>query len=437
LKGRASIRTQARASTESRTVESEALRVTFTGRGPAGQRNAPQLAETLAAGVLEWTDASPPGVTAPRTRLQADKLQMEFGAGGQARQLAANGNLQTERTLPGKPSQTATANSGVALLLPSGGWSQMDLEGDVRLKEADRNAHAEHALFRRLEQTALLTGQAVVRDATTETRAPRITFMQSAGDIRAEGGVRSTDFAPRGSAVQLAPIPANITADTMQANSKTGRALYNGHARLWQGDSVLEADAIELLKATRVMNANGNVRGVFPQTAAQNPGQALVVKASTKKSSLWHVRSGTLSYYDTENRAHLERDVVAQSADQIMRAPVVELYFTRNGSPPQNSGPGLKSSGASNSAAGGQQISRALGTGGVIVEQSARKATAERGDYTASDGKFVMTGGNPTLYDGTEGATTGRQLTFFLADDTIIVDSGNGSRTLTKHRVEK
>jgi hypothetical protein len=28
-------------------------------------------------------------------------------------------------------------------------------------------------------------------------------------------------------------------------------------------------------------------------------------------------------------------------------------------------------------------------------------------------------------------------LTFYLADDTIIVDSENGSRTLTKHRVEK
>ena len=48
-----------------------------------------------------------------------------------------------------------------------------------------------------------------------------------------------------------------------------------------------------------------------------------------------------------------------------------------------------------------------------------------------------MSGGNPTLYDGSQGTTTGRQLTFFLADDTIIVDSENGSRTLTKHRVEK
>jgi lipopolysaccharide export system protein LptA len=73
----------------------------------------------------------------------------------------------------------------------------------------------------------------------------------------------------------------------------------------------------------------------------------------------------------------------------------------------------------------------------VIVEEGERKATAERGEYTAANGKFVMTGGNPTIYDGSAGTTTGLQLTFFLADDTIIVDSENGSRTLTKHRVQQ
>ncbi len=71
------------------------------------------------------------------------------------------------------------------------------------------------------------------------------------------------------------------------------------------------------------------------------------------------------------------------------------------------------------------------------MEQGSRKATAERGEYNATDGKFTMSGGNPTIYDAAEGTTAGRQLTFFLADDTIIVDSENGSRTLTKHRVEK
>jgi lipopolysaccharide export system protein LptA len=325
----------------------------------------------------------------------------------------------------------------------------MDLLGDVKLKEGDRSGQADHATFQRASQTATLTGQAVARDATTETHAPRITFVQTSGDIQAEGGVRSTDLSPTGSSVQLASTPANITSDTLQANSKAGRALYSGHARLWQGDSVLEANSIELLRDTRILNAVGNVRAVFPQAPGQSGSpsadpvadrdsaqrtrqiNASQPAANGKKSHLWHVACGTLTYWDKEGRAHLQQDVVVQSAEQRMLAPALDLFFTRGAQAGPNPSAGASSS------AGAQQISRAVGTGGVTVEEGGRKATAEHGEYTATSGKFVMSGGNPTIYDGSAGTTTGRQLTFFLADDTIIVDSENGSRTLTKHRVEK
>ena len=433
LNGNALLKTQADNTSETRVLRTTALLVEFA-EGKKGKGSEPKRAETLGAGSIEWTDESPqsgaasaPASSTTLTKLQADKLEMEFGAEGKAKQLVATGNVQTERAAPGRPVQTAAAQSGVAQLLATGGWSRMDLQGDVRLKEGDRRGQADHAVFVRATQTALLTGKATARDATTETQAPRITFAQATGDIRAEGGVRSTDFSSSGSGVQLAPVPANIAADTMQANSKSGRALYSGHARLWLGDSVLEGDSIELLRETRILNAAGNVRAVFPQTAGQTAAQAMTAQAAPKKPKLWHVTAGTLTYREAEGRAHLEKNVVAQSADQTMRAAAVDLYFTR---------PGTANANGASSPGGAQQVSRAVGTGGVIVEQGTRRATAERGEYTAADGKFVMSGGSPTIYDASQGTTTGRQLTFFLADDTIIVDSENGSRTLTKHRVE-
>jgi lipopolysaccharide export system protein LptA len=73
----------------------------------------------------------------------------------------------------------------------------------------------------------------------------------------------------------------------------------------------------------------------------------------------------------------------------------------------------------------------------VIVTQGDRHGSAEQGEYTAADQKFVLSGGQPTLTDGSGNTTTGRSLTFFVASDTILIDSQAGSRTLTKHRVEK
>ncbi|HKI12862.1 MAG TPA: LptA/OstA family protein [Candidatus Acidoferrum sp.] len=407
LRGNVLLQTQDAKPGTSRNLRTNALQMTFRG-GQEGQANHLQHAETLEHGTSEWVDA-----TGAHSRLEADKLAMDYDASGEAQLLTATGSVQTARELKGRPTQTASASRGTVKLEATGEWSQMNLQGSVRLKEGDRSAEAQQGEFARAVETAVLTGQAVVRDASSETRAAKITFWQATGDVEAEGGVRSTEFSGRTGTVSLSSsVPANINADHLQGNSKTGRALYTGHARLWQGPSVLEADSIELLRGTRVMNAVGNVRGVFQQ-AAKEP-------APNKKPGLWHVNSGTLTYWDADSRAHLEKNVVVQSEDQRMRGPVLDLFFSH----------GEGNGGAS-------QISRAVGTGGVIVEQGERRGTADKGVYTAADQKFVLSGGKPTLFDPEQGTTSGRELTFFLADDTIMVDSGNGSRTLTKHRVQR
>ena len=408
----------------SRRVTSNALQLTMSG-GHANEKSKIQHAETLERGVMEWTDTA-----AAQSKLSADKLTVDFGATtGKAQHLTALGNVETQRDFKGRPTQTATAENGDAQLDEAGGWTQMTLHGKVRMKEGDRIAEAQQAVFVRANQTAVLTGQAVARDASSETRATKITFQQNTGDMVAEGKVRSTDLSSKKSALQLSSAPASISADHMTGNTKTGKALYTGHARLWQGPSVLEADAIELQRDARTLNAVGNVRGVFPQ--AQDPSQAKAYATGGANRNqpnpgdppaIWHVSSATLTYWDSENRAHLEKDVVVQSADERMRGPVLDLYFTK--APAGSSG-------------GTSQIERAVSTGGVVVEQGDRRGTAEKGVYTAEDKKFVLSGGTPTLYDAEQGTTTGRELTFNLADDTIIVDSGNGSRTLTKHRVQR
>ena len=391
-----------------RMLKTNALQLNFSGGEPRKPSRV-QHCETLERGAMEWTDTGE-----VRSKLEGDKLAVAFGAKGKAQQLVATGNVQTERELKGSPVQRASAASGIAEMNVSGDWSRISLHGNVHIRDGGRSAESDDAVMVRNPQTAVLTGNAFVRDARNETHAAKITFNQATGEIQAEGNVRSTDFSVKSGGAQLSAAPATLSSDRLDANSRTGRALYTGHARMWQGPSVLEADSIELLRDSRVVNAVGNVRGVFPQAPSD--------KDSKKAPSLWHVSSATLTYWDPENRAKLEKNVTVQSTDHKMRAEILDLYFTRTGD---------------GKTAGSSQISRAVGTGGVVVEEGMRRGTADTGVYTAEDQKFVLSGGNPTLYDASEGTTTGRELTFYIASDTIIVDSGNGLRTLTKHRVQR
>jgi lipopolysaccharide export system protein LptA len=420
------------------------LQMNFAG-GKPGEPNPVQHAETLARATMDWNDTP-----TSQSKLSADKLAVDFGAAGKAKDLIATGNVETERKMEGKPTQTATSATGEAQLDASGAWTQITLHGNVHMKEGDRTAEAHQAVFERAPQSTVLTGQAVARDESSITRATKITFHQDSGDIEAEGKVRSTDLGNNPDGIHLSTTPSNVTSEHMVGNSKAGRALYTGNARMWQGQSVLEADSIELLRQTRVLNAKGNVRAVFPKEGSDNnagTGNKISKDVNHNKDAkgkdekelvVWHVTAGTLTYWDLEDRAHLEKNVVVQSENERMRGPVLDLYFTREADTKNSTQ--IASQKPSQSAPTGPQgtskISRAVGTGGVEVEQLDRRGTAEKGVYTAADDRFVLSGGTPTLYDE-DGKTTGRELTFNIADDTIIVDSDAGKRTLTRHRVQR
>src|ERR1700724_2011679 len=328
---------------QTRMLETDKARMEFT-HGSDAKPSQPKRAETLEAGGIQWTDAQGSGQAvgdvdtnkdkAPRTKLNAEKFVLDFSA-GRATQLVANGNVKAQRDIPGAPPQITTAKRGLAHLLAKGGWSQIELNENVKFKEGERDGQADRAVAVSTGQITTLSGQAIVRDASTETRAANIIFMQATGDIRAVGGVRSRTASGQGATSpvsgvtpQFSSAPANITAEKMQANAKSGRALYSGHARLWQSDSVLEAESIELLQKSRQLNAVAKVRSVFPQAAGHDTTSSSASNKSSKKPSLWHIASDTLTYLDLENRAHLEGNVVVQSEAQRMRSDLLDLYFT-------------------------------------------------------------------------------------------------------------
>ncbi|MGH9762590.1 MAG: LptA/OstA family protein, partial [Blastocatellia bacterium] len=230
----------------------------------------------------------------------------------------------------------------------------------------------------------------------------------------------------------------------------SGHVIYSGHARLWEGQSVLDADRIEIWRDEKKVQASGNVLAVFPQASGVLPmsdgsqaglaGKATSVQRNgtdsgqPKGPTLWHIRAPVLTYWDVPGKAHLEGGVVASSDQGSLRSQTLDVYLL---AAPASSVGSAKQSSKQSNRPGSRQVNRAVALGGVVVTQGDRRGSAEQAEYTAAEGKFVLSGGKPTITDASRDTTTGHSLTFFVANDTILIDSQEGSRTLTKHRVEK
>ncbi len=402
---------------DSRVLKTQSLRVTFAPGRQADQQRI-DTAETLAPGTIELKTGD------ETTDLQAKKFVAQFGADGFLDRLLGHSGVEVRRRLGNQAPEVTTAAELSAALGTKNEWDTMELSGNVHFQQTDRQASAAHARIVRTTGIITLDGSPVLFDSMSRTTAANVTFNQMTSEIRASGGVISTYLASaRGEAVSLGSGPAHISANMLTGSTTSGHVVYSGHARLWQGESLLDADQIEVWRDERKLQATGHVVAVFPQTAGP------MVSATAKPTGpvLWEVRAPALTYWNDQGKAHLEGGVVASSHQGSLESRTLDAFLA----------PAGEASAAAAKNPSERQLSRALAQGGVIVRQGDRRGTAEQAEYAAAEGKFVLFGGQPTLTDVSGDTTTGRSLTFFVASDTILVDSQEGVRTITKHRVEK
>jgi lipopolysaccharide export system protein LptA len=88
-------------------------------------------------------------------------------------------------------------------------------------------------------------------------------------------------------------------------------------------------------------------------------------------------------------------------------------------------------------ASGASTLDHVIAEGNVNVVEPGRRAAGQHAEYEASNRKVVLTGGPPTLYDSEKGFVTGRVLTFFSQGGSLLVDGGDGYRTISQHHLAK
>jgi lipopolysaccharide export system protein LptA len=446
-----------------RILKTAALRVKFSAaeadKGPRGRTSRGGSAATIDQQRIESAETLAPATIESHsgdatTTLAAKKFVAQLRDGKRLEKLLGHSGVEVHSQTATAAPQAITALEMSVTFGANGDWDILDESGNVHFQQADRSATAAHARIVQSTDTITLDGSPVISDAVSRTTASNATINQKSGDLRLSGGVVST-YLPadtshgQSDAVGFGSGAAHISADTLVGSINTGHVIYAGHARLWQGESVLDSDRIELWRDDKKLEATGHVVAVFPQAAgpfATPFGEAAEVRkptasrqaarapASPSGLTLWKVVAPSLTYWADQGKAHLEGGVVASSDQGSLESRTLDVFLN----PPaaSNSSTPAPSRNAS-PAAGGRQLNRVLAQGGVVVLQGDRKGMAEQGEYTASDGKFVLSGGQPTVSDSSSNTATGRSLTFFVANDTILIDSQEGSRTLTKHRVEK
>ncbi|MGB7349140.1 MAG: LptA/OstA family protein [Candidatus Acidiferrales bacterium] len=398
-------------------------------------------AETLASGKMEMAE---PNETA---ELEGGKLSAVFDGQSQLSELHGSAGVRVERELGSDPAQTTTAQNLEVRFGSDGNWETIDESGNVRFRQGDKIGEAKTAQLSRATNEMVLAGSASVEDSASHLTATKIEMNQATDEMRASGKVAATFTGQKENAavgvaggVQIsademngtspakssnANVPTNSSGNLPTNSSKGGHAIFSGHARLWEGSDVLQAQAIEFWQDENRVEARGDALGAFveaPHDTAANgsPTGAANAKQTGKKSApvLWQVHAPKVDYWSDSGKMDWSGGVEAQSSEGRMTSQTLEMLFSKDGNNQQT-------------------MERAIAAGKVRIQENGRTGTAERGEYVAREGKFILSGGKPTLQDSSGNTTTGRELTFFLANDSILVDSQSDSRSMSKHQDEK
>jgi lipopolysaccharide export system protein LptA len=382
----------------------------------AGQRL--DHAETSPGGIITLTPAN---ATGEHTVITAGIFKAQFAKDGRLSSVTGAPDARVLNVQPGQSDRTSTSRELEIAFAPQGGVNSVMQKDNVVYQDGDRRAWAGRALYTPADQLLVLTGAPRVTERGMTTTARTMRMNRGTGDATAEGNVKSTYTELReqpSGALLSSSSPIHVTAQTMTAHRSPSVALYTGNVRLWQDSDVIQAPSIEF---------NQTHRSIVAQGDGQPVSTLLAQVDKSGRTTLVTITSERLVYTDDQHIAKFEGNVVARSTDLVMTSARMDAYLMPRSQSVVNS-----------AASGGQsQLDRILAQGKVLVQEPGRRAEGEKLLYTASDDKFVLTGGPPSIFDAEHGKITGDSLTFYKRDDSVLVEGKEASPTVTTTRVAR
>ena len=376
-----------------------------------------QDATTAGPGTLTIIPADP---KVGKRIVTAGQFLMAFDAKGDLEKMRGRAPTRIVFDPPGNVTgavaQASTADRLDALFDPATETlREVRQSGNFRFQDGDRQASAQDARYLARADKLYLIGDPEVWDPNSRMKCEHLTFDLGTDTAIGEGRVRATHL--RKPTNGGPAVPTNVLADRVIAERKSQVVHYEGHVRAWHGADVVESSSLDVYRAEKRVSEGSRVVTSHLQPASLVSGPGEEAKAPENGTRPVTIRADALEYFDQGRTARYRGHVQFQTENTTLDSDRLDVYFSEGGSVEQS------------------EVERAVADGHVVVTQPGRRATGEHAEYYAGPGKIVLTGGPPTLYDEQMGFTTGQRLTFFIHDDRLIVDGGEHSPSITKHRV--
>ncbi len=395
------------------------------------------------------------------TQITADKFKAKFDALGQLSQVHGGSNARVVSPVPPQnnipqPDRVSTSDNIDAVFRAGTGIETIVQQGHFAYRSGTQQAFAESAHYTPADQILTLSGSPRIVDAGMETTARSVRLNRATDDGFAEGDVKTSysDLKPQpGGALLAASDPVHVTAQKMTAHTNPGTATYTANARLWQNANVIEAPSIQFQKDQRTVIADSK--------GDQKVSTVLIGTDKTGKPTAVTVTSAHLTYADSDRKAHFEGGVSVRGSDLTITASQMDVYLAAA----QSEGVGprassrVQSQNSANAATGETGVApktnageapaphaqpqflgpahldKIIASGAVVITEPTRRATGEQLIYTASDDKFVLTGGPPSIFDAEHGKITAVSLTLFRRDGRVVVEGDSKSPAVTETKV--
>jgi len=281
----------------------------------------------------------------------------------------------------------------------SGDLREAVCEKAVTFEQGDVRATAEKGTFRNLESKLVLEEGPRLWDQKASLEARVIEIDVVSGDVEGTGSVRSTSRDSSGSA-GLFPSesdePVYFVSKRVRYERATDTAVYTGEARGIQGQNRIEAGRIRLLQGAGELSAENGVKTTFLQKPKDGAPELTVTDADT------------FLYRSKEERLQYQGGVSMRSKAMTLKGKKVDVLLEPDS----------------------REVREVLAEGEVTIETPDGKAAGDHAKYLPEQESMTVEGKNARLENAGK-LTEGKQLTFFLGDDRILVDGREQARTKT------